>query len=300
MVQKCLPHLGHSQNCWGGHGSPGPGSRRSIWVPQRWQRIWMPTSLMGEILTLSQRCGRDRGPPYTACRISRSLAMIDVSDDWWDPASTGKSRGEGVGTVIPGIVLAAGASSRMGQPKALLPIDSGTPGRAETFLGHVVGTLRTAGVDDVLVVVGHDAELIGGVMLEMPNAPRLVYNPDAAQGQLSSILAALRVVDHPGVEAILLTLVDVPLVSAETVRRLLTAYRRTRAHIIRPARGDRHGHPVIFDRSVFDDLRQADPTIGAKAVLKAHAARVLDIVVDDEGAFADIDTPADYERIVGH
>jgi CTP:molybdopterin cytidylyltransferase MocA len=187
----------------------------------------------------------------------------------------------------------------MGQPKALLPIDSGPGSRTETFLGRVVGTLRTAGVDDVLVVVGHDAELIRGVVLEMPNPPRLVYNPDAAQGQLSSILAALRVVDHPGVEAILLTLVDVPLVSAETVRRLLTAYRRSRAHIVRPVRGDRHGHPVVFDRAVFDDLRHADPAIGAKAVLRAHADRVLDLPVDDHGAFADIDTPADYERIIG-
>ncbi len=196
--------------------------------------------------------------------------------------------------MIPGVVLAAGASSRMGQPKALLPIDG-----AETFLGHVIGTLRCGGVDDVLVVVGHDAELVAGLVRELANAPRLVYNPDPAQGQLSSIQAALRVVDHPGVEAILLTLVDVPLVSAGTVRRLLTEYRRARAPIVRAARGDRHGHPVIFDRSVFDDLRQADPAMGAKAVLRAHADRLLDISIDDEGAFTDIDTPADYERFIG-
>jgi molybdenum cofactor cytidylyltransferase len=87
-------------------------------------------------------------------------------------------------------------------------------------------------------------------------------------------------------------------VSASTVAAVIAAWRRTRAPIVRPADGDRHGHPVIFDRSIFEDLRSADPAIGAKAVFAAHRDRVLNVQVDDAGAFEDIDTPEDYARLL--
>ena len=67
--------------------------------------------------------------------------------------------------------------------------------------------------------------------------------------------------------------------------------------IVRPASGTRHGHPVIFDRSVFDDLRAADLNVGAKAVFAIHRAHVLDVEVQDPGAFQDLDTPEDYARV---
>ena len=95
----------------------------------------------------------------------------------------------------------------------------------------------------------------------------------------------------------LVTLVDVPLVRPDTVAAVLHAWRETRAPITRPVDGDRHGHPVVFDAAVFDELRAADPRVGAKAVFAAHRARILDVPVQDEGAFLDLDTPEDYERI---
>ena len=64
------------------------------------------------------------------------------------------------------------------------------------------------------------------------------------------------------------------------------------------AGGQRHGHPVIFDRSIFADLRSADPNIGAKAVFAIHRERILNVEVQDAGAFDDIDTPADYEKVL--
>ena len=96
-----------------------------------------------------------------------------------------------------------------------------------------------------------------------------------------------------------MTLVDVPLVSAETVRALLAAHRKTRPPLVRPFRSGRHGHPVIFDRAVFDDLRQADDTVGAKAVVQAHLDSSVDVPIEEDGPFCDIDTPADYERVFG-
>lgn len=198
--------------------------------------------------------------------------------------------------MIPAVVLAAGESSRMGRPKALLP--TGVPG--ETFLTRLVATLRTAGADDVLVVVAAEAAPIVAAATAMALPPRLVENRDSARGgQLSSLVAGLNAIDRPGVRAMLVTPVDLPLVAVETVRAILDASRRTGAPIVRPAKGSRHGHPVVFDRSVFDELRRADPATGAKAVVRAHAAEVVDVAVDDEGAFLDIDTPEDYERLIG-
>jgi molybdenum cofactor cytidylyltransferase len=194
--------------------------------------------------------------------------------------------------VIPAIVLAAGRSSRMGRPKALLPLDGG-----DTFLTRIVRTFSDASVEDVVVVVGHDADAIIASFANVDLVARFVENADYDQGQLSSLLAGLRVVDRPGVTAALVTLVDVPLVSAATVRAVLDRYRETRAPIVRPVRGREHGHPVLIDRSLFDLLRRADPSQGAKPVIRAHASPAGDVPVADAGAFADADTPEDYDRL---
>jgi molybdenum cofactor cytidylyltransferase len=195
--------------------------------------------------------------------------------------------------MIPVIVLAAGKSSRMGAPKATLALPGG-----DTFLTRIVRTFRSASVEDVVVVVGHDAAAIVGSFANVDVVARFVENPDYELGQLSSLLAGLRVVDRPGVTAVLMTLVDVPLVSGATVRAVLDRYRETRAPIVRPVRGDTHGHPVLIDRSLFDAIRHADPAIGAKPIIRANASAAGDVVVDDDGAFADADTPEDYDRLL--
>lgn len=181
----------------------------------------------------------------------------------------------------------------MGRPKANLPLPDG-----RTFLSAIVSTLLDAGIDDVIVVVGHEAETIVSAFGRTMLAARFVRNPDLSRGQLSSILAGLRAIDRPGVAAMLLTLVDVPLVNAATVRAVVDHYRRTRAPIVRPASGSRHGHPVLIDRSVFGALRTADPAAGAKPIIRAHATAAGDLAIDDEGAFADVDTPEEYDRLM--
>ena len=179
----------------------------------------------------------------------------------------------------------------MGRAKASLPIDA-----RDTFLTRIVSTLLAAGADDVVVVVGHEAESIAASFSESGLPARFVVNPDYDRGQLSSLLAGLAVVDRPGVAAILVTLVDVPFVSEATIRAVVERYRRTKAPIVRPASGNRHGHPLLIDRSLFDALRRADFDSGAKPVVRAHASAAGDVEVDDEGAFTDIDTITDYER----
>lgn len=202
--------------------------------------------------------------------------------------------------MIPAIVLAAGKSTRMRRPKATLPLDpSLAPATGgETFLTRIVRTFLEAGIDDVVVVVGHEAEEVASAFAGSGLPARFVQNADYEAGQLSSLLAGLRVVDRPGVVATLVTLVDAPLLSAATIRAVVDRYRRTHAAVVRPTRGTEHGHPLLIDRSLFDALRHADPSVGAKAVVRAHATREGDIEIDDAGAFADIDTPADYEELV--
>jgi len=197
---------------------------------------------------------------------------------------------------VSALLVAAGESRRMGSPKALLPLGP----RGETFLARLVATLGAAGVEDVIVVTGADADSIEAAARALPEAPRLVRNARYGEGQLSSLLAALQVADRPGVGAVLVALVDVPLVSADTVRRVLETYRRTHALIVRPVSrvaNDRHGHPVVFDRALFEELRRADPVQGAKSVVRAHAADIADVPVDDDGAFLDVDTPEDYDAV---
>jgi molybdenum cofactor cytidylyltransferase len=196
--------------------------------------------------------------------------------------------------VIPAIVLAAGRSSRMGRPKATLPVNDG-----HTFLTRIVRTFLDSGVDDVIVVVGHDADAIAASFSESGLPARFVVNREYDRGQLSSLLAGLNVIDRPGVAAVLMTLVDVPLVSSSTVRAVIDAYRRTGVPIVRPTSGDRHGHPLLIDRSVFAALRAADFTSGAKPVVRAYASAIGDIPIEDEGAFTDIDTEEEYRKTIG-
>jgi molybdenum cofactor cytidylyltransferase len=196
-------------------------------------------------------------------------------------------------SVIPAIVLAAGRSSRMGRAKATLPAGDG-----HTFLTRIVQAFLDAGVDDVIVVVGHEAETIAQNFSESGLPARFVVNREYDRGQLSSMLAGLHAIDRPGISAVLMTLVDVPAVKAATVRAVIDSYRITHAPIVRPTSGARHGHPLLIDRSVFAALRAADPETGAKPFVRAHASSSGDIAVDDEGAFTDIDTLEEYQRFM--
>ena len=195
--------------------------------------------------------------------------------------------------MIPAIVLAAGRSTRMGRAKQTLPLDGG-----DTFLTRIVRTFLDAGVDDIVVVAGHDADAVIASVAASGLPARFAVNRGYDRGQLSSLQAGLAVVDRPGVNALLVTLVDVPLVSADTVRAVVESYRLTHAPVVRPTSGDRHGHPLLIDRSLFDELRAADPAAGAKAIVRAHATPAGDIPIADEGAFLDIDTAEEYAKLI--
>ena len=196
--------------------------------------------------------------------------------------------------MLPGLVLTAGDSSRMGTPKALLPDAHGV-----IFVTRILRTLHAAGLDDIVVVTGRHHEAIAQALAsaELATHPRVVRNPDPSRGQLSSLVVGMTVactVDTPGV---LVTLVDIPMIAVDTVRRVIDAWARTRAPIVRPICGGRRGHPVVFDRAVFEELRTAPLEHGARAVVRAHPHDSLDVPVEDRGCLIDVDTPEEYRAL---
>jgi molybdenum cofactor cytidylyltransferase len=199
--------------------------------------------------------------------------------------------------MIPALVLAAGKSSRMGRTKALLP--AGPSG--ETFINRVIRVLREGGADAVIAVIGGDAAAVRASLPRDEASLAVVENPRFEDGQLSSLQVGLAAVEQrfDDIEAAMMTLVDLPLISPSTVRAVLEAFRSNpQAPLVRPRRAGRYGHPVIFNRSIFGELRRADPAKGAKPIVHAHADGEVNVDVDDPGAFADIDTPEDYDRII--
>jgi CTP:molybdopterin cytidylyltransferase MocA len=193
-----------------------------------------------------------------------------------------------------GIILAAGRSSRMGRAKALLPSLDG-----RTFVHRLARAFREGGLSDTIVIGRPEDEALRAEVATIGGAVRFVANPGADAGQLSSLLAGLREADAPGVRAVVVAPVDAPLITAGTVATLLAVFDSTRAPIVRAVHGGRHGHPVLFSRAVFDELRRADPAIGARAVLRTHERAIINVEVDDPGVVGDVDTPEDYARLFG-
>lgn len=201
--------------------------------------------------------------------------------------------------MLAAIILAAGESSRMGRPKALLPDPDGRP-----FVARLAATFAAAGVPHIIVVAGSQTAAISAALAADRGAaalrimPVVVTNPNPALGQVSSLWVGLDAAERAGAEAVLVTLVDIPMVQVETIERVLAAWRERRAPIVRPAFGGRHGHPVLFDRAVFAELRSAPLDEGARAVVHAHAQEITNVDVDDEGCVMDVDTPKDYEKLI--
>lgn len=196
--------------------------------------------------------------------------------------------------MLSAVVLAAGESSRMGSAKALLPAPGG-----HLFIGRIVRAFIAAGVPDVIVVTGSDHEpIVQAVIRDAPQPlPRFARNPDPSRGQLSSLWTGMDVAVGPQTEGLLVTLVDVPMLDPLMIARLVTVWHETGAPIVRPAIGDRHGHPVLFARALFGELRAAPLEVGAKVVMRRHAGRIVNVPVDDDGCLVDVDTPTDFDAL---
>jgi molybdenum cofactor cytidylyltransferase len=193
--------------------------------------------------------------------------------------------------MIPAIVLAAGRSSRMGRPKAALPLPGG-----QTFLSRLVMSLVAGGAGQVLVVTGRDDGAIRAAV--GPGTAPIVFipNPAPERGQLSSLRCGVSAL-VPDARAALIALVDAPLVQPDTVAALVERWRAGAPPLVRPARRGRHGHPYLAGRPVLDAILSAPEAMTARDVL-APWLPGIDVPVDDDGPFEDVDTPEEYERLL--
>ena len=193
---------------------------------------------------------------------------------------------------LAGVILAAGRSTRMGTPKALLDF------RGAPFVVRILQALEALDLKTRVVVVGPDAGRIRPALAT--HDCLIVENPDVDGGPIASLRAALRALRSLSPAAALVWPVDLPHVRIATVERLIETWRRERRAAVVPAFGERHGHPVIWDARLFEELETnaAAGTEGARAVLHAHAADIATVGVDDPAVIDDLNTPGDYERLV--
>lgn len=189
----------------------------------------------------------------------------------------------------PAVILAAGESRRMGGPlKPLLPCG------ASTFLETVIATLRAAGIEEIVVVLGCRAEEVRRA-IDLAGVT-VALNPDWPLGMLSSLRAGIRALP-PDSFGVLVTLVDLPALRAESVRRIVATWREHPERIVRPRVGARGGHPVVFPRALFPEVLEGNHPEGPRSLLRAHADRLLDVVLEDPGVLLDVDTPEDLEKL---
>ncbi len=194
--------------------------------------------------------------------------------------------GERAGRVA-GVVLAAGSSSRMGSNKLLLEL------AGETLLRRSARRALAAGRDPVVVVRGHDADRARSELSGLDC--RAVVNADHARGMNTSLGAGIGAVPAEAVAAVV-ALADMPLVTAEMLAELVRRYRASWAPLVVSDYGGTLAPPVLYDRALFRELQGLEGDGCGRRAVQRHRGEAL-AVLWPAAALADLDEPADYERV---
>jgi molybdenum cofactor cytidylyltransferase len=188
--------------------------------------------------------------------------------------------------VISAVVLAAGASTRFGRTKQLALLGG------EPLVQHVVDAAAEAGIDEIVVVLGHEAEAVQAGM-RLPPTGRLVVNARFAEGQSTSLGAGLRAC-HPCSEAAVVLLADQPGIRPEHVRALVAGFRDSGSEVVRLRFRDAPG-PALLARRTWPEVSALSGDTGARALFSQHPERIRWVSVDED-APRDIDLPEDLDR----
>ncbi|MBI3739422.1 MAG: nucleotidyltransferase family protein [Chloroflexi bacterium] len=187
--------------------------------------------------------------------------------------------------MITAIILAAGESKRMGQPKMLMPWGK------STVLQTVIATFQAAGVNDILVITGAARKQVEALI---GKSVQTVFNEKYEAGEmLSSVQAGLRAKKHEA-RAALICLGDQPQVQKRTVQRILQEYRETGAPIIVPSYQMRRGHPWLVARELWNEILKMRAPESPREFLKRHTKDIHYVNIDSPSVLADLDTPEDY------
>ena len=186
------------------------------------------------------------------------------------------------------IILAAGASRRMGQPKQLLPY------RGQTLLGHVIQCALASSCSPVIVVLGCHADKIASEIAHFPI--EIVNNPDWHQGMSSSIQYALDYLRERSIEGVIFLICDQPFISTDIIKQLINLYTQSNKPIIASQYEETIGIPALFACNIYPELMQLKGDSGAKSIIQKNHDRVATIKFP-EGRI-DLDKPADYHLIL--
>jgi molybdenum cofactor cytidylyltransferase len=187
--------------------------------------------------------------------------------------------------MLAAVILSGGESSRMGSPKALVPIGAG----GQTFLEHLLEITRQPKIGWTRVVLGKHAEEVSRALSLDPAS--IVVNHNWQQGQISSIQAAIRALPEGQTDGVMLFLVDHPLISAALVGQLAAEFYSSGRPIVVPTFNGKRGHPVIFAARLYAELLAASPEKGAREVVWAHASEVLEVPTVEEGIVLNLNDP---------
>ena len=196
-----------------------------------------------------------------------------------------------------GVILAAGESSRMGTDKALLPWPPATEARSsETFLSAAIRTLGLS-ADFVIVVAGKNEPSLVATVYALGSS--IVTNPDPSRGQFSSLQLGLREVLNRGRDAAIITLVDRPPATADTVRTLRQAFEDAPAKVwaVVPEISGRHGHPIVVGREMIERFLQAPACGNAREIEHRYQEHIQYVPVNDPYVAMNINTPEDYAAL---
>lgn len=206
---------------------------------------------------------------------------------------------------IVGILLAAGLSTRMGQPKQLLPFGN------STIIETVIDNMLASNFDDVRVVLGHCADEIQQLIRD--RGVSTVYNPDYRDGMLSSAQRGIKSIDfhclsesstndsrnsnETNRDAFSLMLVDQPFITTEIIDKTIVGYRESIKGITIPSYNYQRGHPVIFHNKFAKEIVSlGEDSGGIRTLYKTHADEIHYINVDTDHILKDIDSPDDYSK----
>ena len=189
-----------------------------------------------------------------------------------------------------GVILSAGASSRMGRDKALLPWRGGT------FLSAAIRALQP--LTELVIVVG-GANLASLAPIANAHAAFLAVNPDPQQGQFSSLQVGLQDVLNRGRDAAIVTLVDRPPAEVGTIEQIKSAFLSSDESIWAavPEFGGKHGHPFIIGREMIEAFLRAPIHSTARDVEHANQTHIRYVPVNDPLVIANVDTPEDFEKL---
>lgn len=189
---------------------------------------------------------------------------------------------------VAAMLLAAGESLRMGEPKGLLTLES------KTVIEVILDKLLSLPLHEVVVVLGHEPDRLIEVIGS--RSVRTITNSDYQRGMLSSVQCGMKNLS-PGAEGVMICLLDQPLIPVEVLRCLVDSFQHDASRILIPTCGGRRGHPILIPLQFCDEVFTLEDSLGLRQLLRDKGEAIGEVAVTAKGVLSDLDTKRDYELL---